>query len=96
MHALHAYIAGMDKMHPKQYTIRGISERMDLVLRERSAKYGKSMNEVALDALAKGLGLGDEPVLHHDLDHLAGTWVHDPEFDAIMKDMDKIDPDLWK
>jgi hypothetical protein len=30
------------------------------------------------------------------LDHLAGTWVHDPEFDAIMKDMDKIDPDLWK
>lgn len=86
----------MEKRQKNQYTIRGVTERMDAVLRERSAKYGKSLNETALEALSKGLGLGDEPVVHHDMDDLFGSWVHDPEFDKIIQEMDRIDPELWK
>ena len=86
----------MDDRQKMQYTIRGVSERMDKVLRERSAKYGTSLNEETLKALERGLGLGDEPVRHHDMDDLIGTWVHDPEFDAVIKSMDQVDPELWK
>ena len=31
-----------------------------------------------------------------DLDDLAGSWVDDPEFDAIIAEMDQVDPELWK
>ena len=86
----------MEKRRRIQYTIRDVSDRMDAVLRERSAKYGKSLNETALEALSKGLGLGDEPVRHHDMDDLFGKWVDDPEFDKAIAEMRRIDPDMWK
>ena len=79
-----------------QYTLRGVSERADQVLRETALRETKSLNEAALTALDKGLGLGAEPVRHHDLDDLAGTWVNDPVFDRALRDMDRIDPELWK
>jgi hypothetical protein len=80
----------------KQYTVRGISERLDNCLRETAAKYGSSLNTVAVEALKKGVGLGDEPAEHHDLDDLAGTWVKDPEFDKAMSEMDQIDEAMWQ
>lgn len=79
-----------------QYTMRGVGERADLLLRETALREGKSLNEAALAALDKGLGLGAEPVRHHDLDALAGSWVHDAAFDKALRDMDRIDPELWK
>jgi hypothetical protein len=30
------------------------------------------------------------------LDDLAGTWVHDPEFDKAIEEMHRVDPELWK
>jgi hypothetical protein len=78
-----------------QYTIRGVSEHIDHLVRERAAKYGKSLNTVALEALERGLGVAKEPVRHHDLDHLAGTWVEDPEFDRVVAEMDVVDDELW-
>ncbi|MDA0322512.1 MAG: hypothetical protein O2923_07335 [Verrucomicrobia bacterium] len=80
----------------KQYTIRGVSERLDRVLRERAADYGVSLNEASLKVLARGLGLDEGAVANHDLDDLAGTWVQDEAFDAAMKEMDRIDEDLWR
>jgi hypothetical protein len=85
----------MKKRHI-QYTMRGVGERADLVLRETALREGKSLNEAALAALDKGLGLAAEPVRHHDLDDLAGTWVHDAAFDKALRDMDRIDPELWR
>ena len=79
-----------------QYTLRCIPSRLDTVLRERAIKEQRSMNEVAVDALSRGLGLTEEEVRYHDLDDLAGTWVKDPGFDKALKDMDKIDPELWR
>lgn len=80
----------------KQYTIRNIPPRMDHQLREEAALYGKSLNTAALEALSRGLGLEAQEVKHHDLDRLAGTWAPDPEFDRVIKEMDRVDEDLWK
>jgi hypothetical protein len=93
MPALYAYTAGMRKI---QYTIRRVPGRLDGLARGRARKSGKSINETLLEALGKGLGVPDEPVRHPDLDDLAGSWVHDPEFDRALEEMDRIDPDLWK
>ena len=79
-----------------QYTIRGVSKRTDMVVRETALKSGQSMNEVALKALESGLGLGSEPVRYHDLDSLAGTWVDDPVYDEVRADMDRVDEEFWK
>jgi hypothetical protein len=54
------------------------------------------LNEVALEALRRGVGLGAEPKMHHDLDHLIGTMGPDPELDAIFEEMRRIDPELWR
>ena len=83
-------------MKSVQYTIRGISERLDARIRERAAKEGKSLNETVLQVLKAGLGFGDDQVRYRDLDDLAGTWIHDPEFDRAIEEMDRIDPELWK
>jgi hypothetical protein len=93
MQANSAYNACMKKI---QYTIRQIPSRLDSLIKERAAKEGKSVNETVLEVLKTGLGVNDEPVRYSDLDDLAGTWVHDPEFDKAVEEMDRIDPEMWK
>ncbi|HEX4125175.1 MAG TPA: hypothetical protein VHY37_10655 [Tepidisphaeraceae bacterium] len=69
---------------------------MDQTLRRKAKKEGRSLNEVAIEALARGVGLEMGPVKNHDLDFLFGTWVEDPEFDRAIEEQRQIDPDLWK
>ncbi len=83
-------------MKKLQYTIRQIPERTDARLRETAAEYGTSLNQAALAALMRGLGMEAEAVEHHDLDTLIGSWVRDPACDQALADMDKIDAELWK
>lgn len=78
-----------------QYTIRNVPERTDKRLREMAAEYRISLNEAALAALTRGVGAATEPVIHHDLDCLIGTWVQDDDFDRAIAQMDQIDPELW-
>ena len=70
MPALYTYNVGMKT---KQYTIRSVSESLDSVAREQAGKYHTSLNTLLLDALARGLGAGQQPVVFHDMDDLAGT-----------------------
>ena len=79
-----------------QYTIRGIPERLDTVLRERARAENKSLNEIALGALADGLGVGSQPTVRRDLGDIAGTWKKDAEAEAAVASHDRIDPRLWK
>ena len=94
MHATDAYNAGI--MLQTQYTIRRVPPRLDQELRRRAHDEHRSLNEVALRALERGLGLAEEAPRHHDLDDLAGTWVEDPEFDRAIEAMDQVDPELWR
>jgi len=95
MEAGPAYTAGM-KDRQIQYTLRGVPKHVDQALRERAARCGKSLNQVAVEVLEGGLGLTDGERRFHDLDDLAGTWVDDPGFDAAIAEMDRVDPELWR
>lgn len=79
-----------------QYTVRGIPPAIDEAIRERARAEGKSLNEVAVEALADGLGLGDEDVVRRDLSDVVGTWRKDAAVEAALAAQDRIDRDLWK
>lgn len=78
-----------------QYTIRRVPGRVDSLLREKATRDRVSLNEAALQALSRGVGVGEEMQAHNDLDDLAGTWVQDEAFDRAMEEQDRVDPDLW-
>jgi plasmid stability protein len=80
-----------------QYTVRDVPSHVDRALRRRASEEGKSLNQLLRDALAKEAG-GDmaAPVLHHDLDALAGTWDNDPEFDRALAEQDRVDEAMWR
>ena len=79
-----------------QYTIRGIPDAIDSAVRERAKAEGKSLNEVAVEALAEGLGLGDEDIVRRDLSDVVGTWKRDAAVEAALAAQDRVDKDLWK
>jgi plasmid stability protein len=78
-----------------QYTIRNIPAALDKALRKRAKSEGRSLNDVALDAMTEGLRLRGHPVKYRDLSDLAGRWIDDPAFDEAMKDFERINPELW-
>ena len=78
-----------------QQTIRNISPEIDEALRRRAQEEGKSLNQVAKEALARGLGV-KEPDKEWDLSWIAGTWVEDPEFDKAIAEFEQIDPEDWE
>jgi hypothetical protein len=79
-----------------QYTIRGIPPAIDEAARKRARGEGKSLNEVAVEALANGLGLGDADVVRRDLADITGTWKKDTATEAALDAQDRVDEDLWK
>jgi hypothetical protein len=79
-----------------QYTLRRVPPAADHALRRRARAEGKSLNAVAVEALVRGAGVGENPVRHRDLGDIAGTWTEDPAFDAAIKDQRRIDRRLWR
>ncbi len=79
-----------------QYTIRNVPETVDRSLREEARRHGKSLNEIAVEVLRRGLGLTDDVPRYNDLDDLAGSWVADPAVDRALEEQDRIDPELWE
>lgn len=78
-----------------QYTIRNIPDVLDEALRRAAREQGKSLNEVAIDALARGAGITGERVRRRDLRDIAGTWHKDPVFDRALLAQDTVDEDMW-
>ncbi len=83
-------------MKSRQYTIRGVSEKLDSLFREQAQKYGTSLNALLLDALSRGLGADQEQVVSHDMDDLVGTWVEDEAFDQAVAAFETVDENLWR
>lgn len=79
-----------------QYTLRNIPKALDEALRRRARQEGKSLNEVAIEALMRALGMTGTPVRHRDLGDVAGSWESDPEMDRALEEQRRIDPDLWQ
>lgn len=80
-----------------QYTLRRVPEVVDRALRKLARERGKSLNEVALEAMATGLGMEGQPTIRRrDLSDIAGSWISDPEVDQALSDQREIDPEMWK
>jgi len=79
-----------------QYTLRSVPRHVDRALRRKARREGKSLNQAALETLSTGLCLAGEPLVHSDLDFLTGTWVEDPDFDAALREQDRVDPRIWR
>ncbi len=79
-----------------QYTIRNVPKALDRELREEAKKRGMSLNEAAIDAIRRGLGITESEVEYSDMDDLIGTWKKDKRFEQALADQDKVDEDLWR
>ena len=69
----------------RQYTVRSVPSDLDHALRAQAKRQGKSLNEVVLDALRRGVGLDGHERRFHDLDACIGTWQEDSAFDEALK-----------
>ncbi len=83
-------------MPMSQYTVRNVPSSIDRELRERAKRTTKTLNEVTIEALRRGLGFSNDEVVYDDLDDLAGTWQDDEAFDEAIADQDQIEPNLWR
>ena len=79
-----------------QYTIRNVPDYLDAALRASARAQGKSLNEVTIEALARGAGLGERRLRQRDLCNIAGSWRKDPAFDSALTAQDSIDEDMWQ
>lgn len=75
----------------RQLTLRSIPIAIDQALRRRARREGKSLNAVAVETLARGLGLEAQLIRHTDLDALIGSWHEDPAFERAMADFEYLD-----
>jgi plasmid stability protein len=73
--------------------IQNIPRQIDEALRARAQAQGKTVDQVALEALETGLGLTARGGKQRDLSDIAGTWVEDPIFDEVRRSHETIDPD---
>ncbi len=98
MPAIYAYTAYINKKSKIQHTIRDVPEAVDSRLRQRATSEEISLNQAALQAMERGLGMAGQPIryrsLHalrqkpEDVDH--ASWS-----DALAQ-MDRVNPEDWK
>lgn len=79
-----------------QYTIRNVSACLDDALRKAAREQGKSLNEVALETLARGAGITEDRSRQRDVGDIAGTWRKDAAFESALAAQDTIDEEMWK
>jgi hypothetical protein len=78
-----------------QYTIRNIPPELDRAIKARAKRLGKSVNQVALEALANVV---DRPVKRRSLREMPGAWSKSEaqKFDRFLQEHRSIDDELWK
>jgi len=81
-----------------QHTIRNIPKVIDAALRRRAKRERKTLNQVAVDALAEGLGLTLPSQTRRSLGDVVGTVprAKGENLDAEIAAQRTIDPDLWR
>lgn len=80
-------------------TLRNIPLDLQEAIRRRAGAEGLSYNKTVLRMLEEAAGQrAARRKVHHDLDHLAGTWSDEEAdaFDAALAEQRQIDPELWR
>ncbi|HBL29432.1 MAG TPA: hypothetical protein DD490_21580 [Acidobacteria bacterium] len=78
-------------------TLRNIPLGLQKVIEQRAQTAGLSFSRTVIRMLEEAAGQNATPTLHHDLDHLAGTWTAEEAagFDAALAAQRKVDPEIW-
>jgi hypothetical protein len=79
-----------------QCTLRNVPEALDAALRRAARAQGKSLKEVAIEAVARGAGLSEPRCRRRDLSDITGSWGEDPAFDDALAAQDTVDAELWR
>lgn len=81
-------------------TLRNIPPKVQEAIRRRAGADGLSLNKAVIRMLEEAAGQRTTArrELHHDLDHLAGTWSDEEAaaFDAALIEQRRVDPELWE
>jgi hypothetical protein len=83
----------------KAITLRNVPPEIARVVRKRATERGQSLNKAVLDLVAEGAGLKKHAKKRHtDLDALFGKWSKKEAdaFDRHLRELRKIDPEVWK
>ena len=85
----------------KQLTVRGVDPQLEFRLKQEAHRRGLSMNRTVLAMLRQAAGISNaetKPREYHDLDHLMGKWTEQEarEFDKALKEMRRIEPEIWQ
>ena len=79
-----------------QYTIRNIPTPVDQIIRKRQQQTGKSFNQTVVDLLSLQTFGTIEPPKEQGFDFLFGANTLDDSFDEAIKDLSRIDGELWQ
>lgn len=78
------------------YTISDIPEDLEKALRQKAANEGRTLSEVSLEALRRGVAAGEGTEKRRDLRDIVGSWAADPETDQALADQRGVDPTVWR
>ena len=76
--------------------LENIPPELDAALRREAEAQKKPLEQMAVDVLNAALVGVSAAVKYRDLSDLAGRWIEDPQFDAVMQEQDRIDPEMWR
>jgi hypothetical protein len=78
-----------------QYTLRNVPPELDRALKARAKQLGKSVNQIAVEALAQSVG---HPMRVRSLRGMPGAWTKKEaaDFDRFLSEHRRIDEELWK
>ena len=79
-----------------QYTLRNVPDHVDAALRRKAREQDKSLNDVAIEALAQGAGVNEQRIRRRDLSDIARTWKKDRAFEDAIAAQHTIDAELWR
>jgi hypothetical protein len=82
----------------KAITLRKIPEDVARLIQREASESGLSLNKTVIRLLRERIETENGgPLVHHDLDHLAGSWSPQEaaEFERALTEMRSIDAELW-
>ena len=98
MPAIFAYTAYIKKKNKIQHTIRDVPEAVDSRLRQRATSEEISLNQAALQAMERGLGMAGQPIRYRSLHSLRQKPedVDHASWSNALAQMDRVNPEDWK
>jgi hypothetical protein len=81
----------------KAITLRDVPEPVAQSIEQRARLTGKSLNRTVIEMLEETVARNNDGSFP-ELDQLFGSWSKEEadEFDAILKEMRQIDPEVWE